>query len=331
MKNKVYILSSNRLFTLEERSMITLHPEYVRVKNLYCGICGGDYSSFLGNRREYPYSLGHEFVAQIIEVGNAVTDLYPGDFIISDFNYRCGICEYCCSCQEHLCLENGIGLFSNQAFAQYSDIHYNYIFKIEELQNLYHATLIEPLSCVIHADELISQYPTPKTVLILGVGNIGMLFAFYLKSVKNIDQIFIYDTNTERTKNLVNKFHCLPYDLSFSKKFDWIIDTTNTIEGSKLGLLLARHGQSYCMMNHLYGLETSFIYESICKKEILSIFPLRNGNRNTLAQSYNLINKYWYSSYDSLLGIYPLEDIQYIFNIKSELKSNKQIMKITNL
>ena len=40
---------------------------YVRVKFLFCGICGGDYSRYLGYRKEYPLSLGHEFVAQVLE------------------------------------------------------------------------------------------------------------------------------------------------------------------------------------------------------------------------------------------------------------------------
>lgn len=72
--------------------------DYVRVKYLYCGICGGDYSRYLGYRTEYPLSLGHEFVAQILDY-NCVhsVNFNIGDFVVSDFNYRCQKCHYCLS------------------------------------------------------------------------------------------------------------------------------------------------------------------------------------------------------------------------------------------
>lgn len=77
---------------------------YVRVKFLFCGICGGDYSRYLGYRKEYPLSLGHEFVAQVLEHNcSSAMGIEIGDFVVSDFNYRCLECRYCQKGKSHLC------------------------------------------------------------------------------------------------------------------------------------------------------------------------------------------------------------------------------------
>lgn len=95
MENNVYYLINKGTFKLQRNDLNSLKPDYVRVQFLYCGICGGDYSCFLGRRTSYPYTLGHEFVASVIDTGKNVNNFYIGDFVVSDFNYRCQKCSYC--------------------------------------------------------------------------------------------------------------------------------------------------------------------------------------------------------------------------------------------
>jgi len=42
-----------------------------------------------------PYALGHEFVAEVLEVGPAVTVARPGDRVAVPFQINCGYCGYC--------------------------------------------------------------------------------------------------------------------------------------------------------------------------------------------------------------------------------------------
>ena len=56
MKNDVYYLIKKGKFQLSRNDLDVLKPNYVRVQFLYCGICGGDYSCFLGRRTSYHYS-----------------------------------------------------------------------------------------------------------------------------------------------------------------------------------------------------------------------------------------------------------------------------------
>lgn len=330
MENNVYYLIKKRTFQLSRNDLSTLKPNFVRVQYLYCGICGGDYSCFLGRRTSYPYSLGHEFVAKVIKIGTEVTNLKENDYVISDFNYRCGRCSYCLDKKEHLCIQNDVSYFSNRAFAEYADIHRNYLYNVNVLDNIVNATLVEPLSCVIHAYNEILSICNPKSILIVGLGNIGMIFAFYLKLVIKKEKVFIHDSVPEKERRIIALFNCAEMDIDYTLKYDLIIDATNSITGAKFCLDISSSSQKYCMMSHLYGLDTSFIYEMMCQKEIHPLFPLRNGNRENIHLAIKIIYQYWQSSFDETIEVFPITQIQNIFDKKHSLKSNKQIISISH-
>ena len=69
LNNIVSYLVAPHKFNNEACMLPDIVPsDYVRVKYEYCGICGGDYSRFLGYRNDYPISLGHEFVAKVLDI-----------------------------------------------------------------------------------------------------------------------------------------------------------------------------------------------------------------------------------------------------------------------
>lgn len=330
MNGKVYHLVQKRQFEPKIHYYDELNDTFVRVRYLYCGICGGDYSCFLGRRNQYPYTLGHEFVAEVLDVGTNVSGFVPGDLVVSDFNYRCGHCKYCLSGKEHLCVNNNIQRFTNRAFAEYADIDANYLYRLEHWKTPLLGTLVEPFSCVLHAYEVCTVHTKPQNVLIVGLGNIGMLFAFLLKVILQIPEVYVFDIVPGKMEHLHQYFECIRYDSSNKITFDLIIDAANNIQGSKLCLELSAPNQCYCMMSHLYGLETSFVYESLCKKEIFPCFPLRNGNRDNVQKASLLIQKYWKSEYNAMIGIYPLSEIQQTFEQKGVLSCNKQVIQISS-
>ena len=42
-----------------------------------------------------PFALGHEFVAEVLDIGDAVTSVVPGDRVIVPFQVSCGACDRC--------------------------------------------------------------------------------------------------------------------------------------------------------------------------------------------------------------------------------------------
>ena len=325
MRNKIYFCTAPLKM---EPTMVELDnpmKNYVTVQYLYCGICGGDYSTYIGRRNCYPMSLGHEFVGKVIAIGEDVTKLHIGDYVISDFNYRCGKCSYCLSGKSHLCLKNNIQKFSNRAFAQFGNIHENYLHVIPQMTYLSKACLIEPLSCVIHACKMCKFTPDMR-IVINGCGSIGMLFVFYLTQVLSFKNIFIIETNASRKKNILSNFPVMSYDVAKKDSFDYIIECSNSIEGMRTSLDLCGLGGHICIMSHIYGINTSFVYESICKKELISTFPLRNGNVDIIRAAIKYINSYWLDEYNQMLGLF--NNIYEAFDSKETTPYNKQIVKL---
>lgn len=327
MNNKLYRHVAPYTIETIEQNLDKPQTEYVTIQYLYCGICGGDYSVYIGRRNEYPVSLGHEFVGKIIDIGNDVTCFKIGDYVISDYNYRCGECINCLSGKTHLCLYNNRQAFSNRAFAQYGNVHNNYLHLIPKFDFMPKACLIEPLSCVIHACELCKLSPE-MNIIINGCGSIGMLFVFYLTHILSFKNVYINEKNEKRKKNILDFFPVNAYVTDKNISSDYIIECSNSLEGLQYALDICDLGEHICIMSHIYGLNTSFVYENICKKELIPLFPLRNGNINIIESAIKYITFFWDDSYNQMLGIF--DDIHIAFAQKDITPYNKQIIKLCN-
>ncbi|WP_158843975.1 S-(hydroxymethyl)mycothiol dehydrogenase [Saccharothrix deserti] len=66
----------------------------VRVKT--CGVCHTDLHYRQGGiNDEFPFLLGHEAAGTVESVGEGVTDLVPGDFVVLNWRAVCGTCRAC--------------------------------------------------------------------------------------------------------------------------------------------------------------------------------------------------------------------------------------------
>ncbi len=326
MKNTVYYLKDKEHFITKTYELPTLKSQYVRVKNLYCGICGSDYSAYLGRRAKYNISLGHEFVSKVIGVGEDVHGFKLDDIVVSDFNYRCGQCRYCSTGHSHLCEKNDIELFDNRAFADYSDIQYSYLIPINSIHdNLISATCIEPLSCVIHAVNRAAINSNDK-VLIVGNGNIGTLAAFYLRIILHVDDVYVIDKIDQKSDQLVHFFDCKLYTENIIP--DIILEATNEMDGLMYAISKSIRGGRISSMSHLYGVDTSLAYNEIIKNEIDIKYPLRNGDKENIINASQYIAQYWEKEFNSMFELSNLADINGTFGNKIKSSYNRQIILI---
>jgi len=297
----------------------------VRLKYLYCGICGSDVSYYEGYRPiKEPISLGHEFVAQVIEVGSMVSEFSEGDYVVSDLNYRCTKCEYCNSNRSHLCIENTASLFSNRAFAKYGDIDHSYLAKVQNAHDMKIYTLVEPLSCIIHGVSLVRAYFS-ESALIMGCGNLGLCLAFYLKSVLQTPKIYVYDHNQARIKALCAALEVLPYN---GENCDIVFDVTGTIDGLSSAINAASFCRRVCSFSHLYGFGgREMVYDTLCRQEIQVHLPLRNGERKNLDQAAWLITEQWKHNLTAdLFDLFPIENIDEAFTRKNKINKCKYVI-----
>jgi alcohol dehydrogenase len=79
-------------------------PEEVCVRILAAGVCHSDLSVINGDRpRPTPIALGHEGVAEVVQCGEMVGDLSPGDRVALVFVPSCGHCPTCAEGRPALC------------------------------------------------------------------------------------------------------------------------------------------------------------------------------------------------------------------------------------
>jgi len=69
-----------------------------------CGVCHTDLHYREGGiNDEFPFLLGHEAAGVVAAVGDGVTDVAPGDFVVLNWRAVCGECRACRKGKPHLC------------------------------------------------------------------------------------------------------------------------------------------------------------------------------------------------------------------------------------
>jgi 2-desacetyl-2-hydroxyethyl bacteriochlorophyllide A dehydrogenase len=70
------------------------------------GVCGSDLHIYHGRVQIEPgFTIGHEFVGTVLEAGEGVTRVGPGDRVLGTFQTACGTCFYCMRGAFHKCDE----------------------------------------------------------------------------------------------------------------------------------------------------------------------------------------------------------------------------------
>lgn len=153
------------------------------LKILYGGICGSDLGTYRGTfaYASYPRIPGHEFSAEIIEIGDNDRNLKPGMIVTCNPYFNCG---HCYSCQRGLvncCTSNEtMGAQRDGAFSEYITMPIERIYDGKGLSAKTLA-LIEPFCISYHGISRANIQPNDK-VLVIGAGTIGVLAAVAAKA-----------------------------------------------------------------------------------------------------------------------------------------------------
>jgi L-iditol 2-dehydrogenase len=213
----------------------------LRVERALAG--GTDRKAFARGHPQIPMPgpFGHRYAGTVAETGPGAPDFEPGHPVMGVHSAPCLNCDLCRKGRWHLCpdvmREKVLG-----AFAQYLCIP-----APVARQNLYprpatlsaeHATLLEPLACVVHGLERLDWRGVDR-VLVLGLGSMGLLFA----------QLLPHYTSAERAGagrrqpglDVARRFGLGPVwdvreqplaeQLSPAERFDGVIECTGRLEG----------------------------------------------------------------------------------------------------
>jgi (R,R)-butanediol dehydrogenase/meso-butanediol dehydrogenase/diacetyl reductase len=159
----------------------------VLVKVQRAGICGSDLNRFLRGSYPWPpgFIMGHEFCGEIAALGPEVSGWQVGQQVVVEPTLYCGTCFYCQQGHHNRCVDfvqRGItGSGTNGGFAEYVCVPaYQPHQRPAELSPDL-ATLVEPTAVSVHGWRL-ARVEQPDSVVIVGIGNIGLLAVLMAKA-----------------------------------------------------------------------------------------------------------------------------------------------------
>lgn len=180
---KTIIINKPGEVEIIEQAMPVRKQGEALLKILYGGICGSDLGTYRGTfaYASYPRIPGHEFSAEIIEIGDNDRNLKPGMIVTCNPYFNCG---HCYSCQRGLvncCTSNEtMGTQRDGAFSEYITMPIERIYDGKGLSAKTLA-LIEPFCISYHGISRANIQPNDK-VLVIGAGTIGVLAAVAAKA-----------------------------------------------------------------------------------------------------------------------------------------------------
>jgi L-iditol 2-dehydrogenase len=325
-----WILEGHRRLVDRRRSLGALGPDDVRVRFVYCGVCGSDLSKFEASTAvTYPMSLGHEFVAEVVAVGERVEHLRSGDIVTSDLNHRCGRCDHCLARRSHLCREAGARLFTNRGFAELADLHVDYLLHVEGPPAA-HLTLVEPLSCVLHAQDWAAPEAADR-VLILGAGGLGLCLAFAFSQAHRSTPVEVTDLLAARLSSLGAAAEPQVRAVSSAEgEYDVVFDLTGTEDGLRVATGSVRAGGRLCVLSHLMGESSGgFLLKALMRRDVTFKVSYLNGERENLERAARMLTDGWDAAWQGALELVTIDDLQAAFERRRASPACKTVIQIT--
>jgi len=183
---------------MPEPVMTASDEENVIVKMRYAGFCGSDRgiwsrSSFgpliqstLQKEGKTQRLVGHELLAEVVEVGSKVTEKYNikvGDIVSAESHITCGKCYQCQVGDKHVCADDIIiGISQDGCFAQYAKLPAKVLWPTDITKiDPRVAAMQEPFGNAVHVCTKVDL--KGKSVAVFGTGAIGSLCVIIAKGM----------------------------------------------------------------------------------------------------------------------------------------------------
>lgn len=155
----------------------------VKVRLLATGICGtdveisdGTMAYFTRGMASYPVTPGHEWVGEVVELGEGVTGFLIGDRVVGECSVGCMECNRCMAGNYHQCLHRTeTGIFNRDGgFAEYITFPALFLHHISKQVDVRAAALVEPTAIAFNGVKTARVSPG-DFLAIHGDGSIGLL------------------------------------------------------------------------------------------------------------------------------------------------------------
>ena len=210
----------------------------VLIKTRKTAICGTDihiynWDEWAQKTIPVPMVVGHEFVGEIVEVGDNVNDFHPGQLVSGEGHVVCGRCRNCMAGRRHMCaFTSGIGVNRTGAFAEYISLPMSNVWVHDPDIDPRVASIFDPFGNATHAAlqfELLGE-----DVLITGAGPIGCMAAAICQHA-GARHVVITDVNPYRLDLALKMGATRAVDVS-KESLSEVMTELNLKEGFDVGL-----------------------------------------------------------------------------------------------
>ncbi len=204
-----------------------------------------------------PLRTGHEFVGEIVEVGEDVQHFKVGDRVSGEGHLTCGKCRNCRAGNRHLCRHTrGVGYHVPGVFAEYFALQESNVFKVPTEISDDCAAIFDPFGNATYAaleNDLVGE-----DVLVTGAGPVGLMAAAICK-FSGARHVVITDVNEYRL-NLARKMGLYAVN-SQEKSLQLVMQALGMQEGFDVGIELSGSPHAFADMISAmnYGGKISFM------------------------------------------------------------------------
>ena len=202
MKSLVKQQPTRGIWMLDPDKPVMGHNDLL-IKIRKTAICGTDmhiyqWDDWAQKTIPVPMVVGHEYVGEVVDMGQEVQGFKVGDRVSGEGHITCGHCRNCRAGRRHLCRNTeGVGVNRAGAFAEYLVIPAFNAFKIPDNISDDLASIFDPFGNAVHT--ALSFDLVGEDVLITGAGPIGIMAAAVARHV-GARHVVITDVNPYRLK-----------------------------------------------------------------------------------------------------------------------------------
>ncbi len=287
---KAIELSEPKRFTqidIDEPGKPAAGQALVQTHNI--GICGTDYSGYLGKMPffSYPRIPGHELGVEVLEVGEGVTNIKPGDKCSIEPYMNCGTC-YACRKGSSNCCESlkVIGVMEDGGMRE------RFLVRAEKLHpsgklSYEQLALVETLAIGCHATDRGAPMEG-EHVLIIGAGPIGLAtLEFTRLTGATVTVMDMVESRLQFCKDTYGVAHTVQFKGDGSE-----MDQINEITGGdRYSVVTDATGNNKSMSNAMsYVAHTGdLVFVGITTQEVSFLHPTLHKPEMTIKASRNAV------------------------------------------
>ena len=173
----------------------------VLIKIKKTAICGTDlhiynWDAWSQKTINPPMVIGHEFVGEVVAVGESVKNFKPGQRVSGEGHITCGKCRSCRAGKRHLCIDtHGVGVNRIGCFTELLVIPEINVYPVPDTLEDDVASIMDPFGNAAHT--ALSFDLVGEDVIITGAGPIGIMAAAIAKKI-GARHVVITDVNDYR-------------------------------------------------------------------------------------------------------------------------------------